>query len=138
MTPHALLFTIAAIGISETSYLIRKRKAGERPVCLIGERCHEVLESKWSRLFGVPNDVLGLLFYSMVSVLLAFLLIEIPPLGLWEMLIKISIAGGMAMSLVLLFLQWKVIKAWCFWCVLSALTTFMMGGIVLVSKLAVL
>lgn len=94
MTAEALLFTIAAIGISETSYLIRKRRAGERPVCVIGERCNEVLQSKWSRLLGVPNDLLGLVFYIAVSILLAFLLIGVEPAQLWESLMKISLAGG--------------------------------------------
>lgn len=131
LTSYALLFTIAAIGISETSYLISKRNAKERPICVIGERCNEVLSSKYSAIFGVPNDVLGLLFYISLTLVTAFLVIGLRPMELWDIIGKLLIAGGVAMSLGLLFLQWKVIRAWCFWCVMSAITTFLMAAIVL-------
>lgn len=55
MTAFALLFTLSAIGISETVYLIRKRIASERPVCLIGEDCTLVLASKYNKLFIIPK-----------------------------------------------------------------------------------
>ncbi|KKU85330.1 MAG: hypothetical protein A2667_00355 [Candidatus Wildermuthbacteria bacterium RIFCSPHIGHO2_01_FULL_47_27] len=141
MTPHALLFTIAAIGISETSYLIQKRRAGVRPVCVIGEDCAKVLESKYNSLLGIPNDVLGFLFYAAVIVLNGSLVIDgalvRPWLQVIEIFLKIVILGGMGMSLSLFYLQWRVIKAWCFWCLMSAITTFLMGFIVLITNLAI-
>lgn len=138
MTPHALLFTIAAIGISETTYLIRKRFAKERPVCVVGERCHEVLESKYNRLFGIPNDTFGLAFYIVVAVFTALLIIGVPHAPLLDLSVRLLVLGGLAVSAVLVFLQWKIIRAWCFWCVLSAATTFVMGFIVLLSNLTVI
>jgi len=139
MTPHALLFTISAIGISETAYLIRKRKANERPVCIVGEKCHEVLESKYNSLFfGIPNDILGLLFYITVAILTALIVIGVDELRVLALLVKLIILGGVAISLMLFYIQWKILKAWCFWCVVSALTTFLMGFIVVVSNLAAL
>lgn len=137
MTPHALLFTIAAVGIAETVYLIRTRLAHRAPVCPIGGGCATVLESKYNRMFGVHNDLLGLVFYVVVAVLLAFLVIGIGQLALWDVVVKIMITGGVLMSVVLLYLQARVIKAWCFWCIMSALTTFLMGLITLVSKLII-
>ncbi|MDA2922595.1 vitamin K epoxide reductase family protein [Patescibacteria group bacterium AH-259-L07] len=135
MTPHALLFTLAAIGISETVYLIRKRTAQERPVCVIGQQCHQVLESKYNNIFGIPNEISGLIFYVAISFITAFLVIGIEPMVLWDRLAEVLIAGGVLLSLVFIYLQWRVIKAWCFWCLMSAITVFLMGLIVLISDL---
>lgn len=110
MTALALLFTLSAIGISETVYLIRKRLASEKPLCPIGENCALVLTSKYGRLFIAPNDVLGLLFYVAVSFISAFLVIGVEPLFLWDFIIKISVAFGSLLSLLLTYLQWRVIS----------------------------
>lgn len=135
MTPHALLFTLACIGISETVYLIKKKKAQEKPFCVLGETCQIVLQSKYNKTFGVPNEILGVLFYVTVSVITAFLVIEVEPLNFWELAAKGLIYAGAVMSLYFVFLQWKVLKAWCFWCMMSALTIFGMTLIVLNSSL---
>lgn len=134
MTSFALLFTLAAIGISETSYLIRKRIAAERPVCPIGENCATVLNSRWNRLFIVPNDVMGLLFYVAVSVIAGFLVIGIEPVYLWKTVLVAAVLSGSIFSAYLFYLQWKVIKAWCFWCVMSAITIWLMGIVLLFSR----
>lgn len=135
MTPHALLFTLACIGISETVYLIRKKRADEKPFCVLGETCQIVLQSKYNKTFGVPNEILGVLFYVTVSVITAFLVIEVEPLNFWELAAKGLIYAGAVMSLYFVFLQWKVLKAWCFWCMMSAFTIFGMTLVVLNSSL---
>lgn len=134
MTSFALLFTLAAIGISETSYLIRKRIAAERPVCLIGENCAAVLGSRWNKLFIIPNDILGLLFYIAVSIIAGLLVIGVEPLYLWELILNASVFFGSILSVYLFYLQWKVIKEWCFWCVMSAITIWLMGVILVFSR----
>jgi uncharacterized membrane protein len=135
MTAYALLFTLSAIGISETVYLIRQRLLAEKPVCIIGKDCALVLSSKYSRIFIIPNDVLGLLFYVFTSFLTAFLVIGVAPLGLWDLLMKLTVGLGAIMSLFFTYLQWRVIHAWCFWCLMSAFTIWLMGVIIVVSSL---
>lgn len=134
MTAYALLFTLSAIGISEAVYLIRQRKAGQRPICVIGEECHLVLESKYNRILGiVHNDVLGLILYIFIAFITAFLVIGIEPIFLWNRIAQISILAGTATSLFLIYIQWRIIKVWCFWCLMSAFTVFMMAFIILLS-----
>jgi len=133
MTAFALLFTLSAIGVAETVYLIRKRLASERPVCPIGGGCEIVLESKYNKTFGIHNDVLGLLFYLAASVVTACLVIGIEPMTLWETVFPIMIAFGSLMSLYLTYLQWRVIKFWCFWCLMSASTIWLMAIIIIIS-----
>jgi|SRR3989344_6143397 len=135
MTSQALLFTLCCLGISETVYLIKKRFLLQKPVCPIGENCLAVLESKYSRIFIIPNDLLGLLFYIACSLITAFLVIGIGPLPLWDSIIKVLIILGSLLSIFFTYLQWYVIKAWCFWCLMSASTIWLMAAIILVSNL---
>ena len=134
MTTFALLFTLAAIGISETAYLIRKRIALVKPVCILGENCGLVLESKYSKLFLVPNDLLGLLFYIVVSLAAALLVIGMEPINLFGVALKTLVGIGASLSVIFTYFQWRVIRIWCFWCLMSAFTIWLMGVIILVSK----
>lgn len=132
MLHHPVLFTMAAIGIAETSYLIKMRQRDEKPICVMpGEKCLAVLESRYSHLFGVPNEAMGFLFYVGIAALLALIVIGVQPLQIWVQLANAMLMAAGALSLVLLYLQWRVIKAWCFWCVLSAVTIFAMALLVI-------
>lgn len=134
MTAFALLFTLSAIGISETVYLIKNRVAAQKPICPIGKDCVLVLRSRWNKIFIIPNDILGLLFYVLVSVVTGFLVIGIEPLLFWSFIIKISVAFGVFLSLFFTYLQWRVIQAWCFWCLMSACTIWLMGITIVISS----
>ncbi|TSC75769.1 MAG: Uncharacterized protein G01um101430_263 [Parcubacteria group bacterium Gr01-1014_30] len=135
MTLYAILFTLACVGISETAYLIETRQKGQKPVCFIGEDCLKVLESKYSKVVLFHNDVWGLLFYIAIAILTALLVIGVEPLAWWTGLMQIFVGTGALISVVLVYLQWQVIRVWCFWCVLSALTVFSMGVILLIFKI---
>jgi len=139
MTPHAILFTISAIGISETVYLIQERVLQRGPICLIGSTCKEVLESRYNRIFGVHNDILGLLFYIGVALFTALLVIGVQvPFVELEPIVKLMIGVGVMMSVIFTFIQWKIIQKWCFWCLMSALTTGLMAIIVLMSDISII
>jgi len=138
MTSYALLFTLAALGVSETAYLIRQKLAQKNPTCVIGRECHQVLNSKYSNLFVVPNAFLGLAFYVAIMFMTAFVVIEIGPIVWWGTVIKFCILLGMIASAMLTYIQWRVIRVWCFWCVMSAVTIFSMGIVILVSDLTIL
>lgn len=135
MTSFALLFTLASIGISETVYLIRKRIASEKPICPIGNDCSVVLSSKYSKFFLVPNDVLGLMAYVVMAVVTAFLVIGVPGTTIWFLILKVFVTIASVMSAIFTYLQWKVIKAWCFWCLMSAFTIWFMAIILIVSSI---
>ncbi len=127
MTIHALLFTLSCIGISETVYLIQKRRGHEKPVCFLGGKCGVVLSSKWNKIFGIHNDILGLIFYITLSLLSTLLVLEVGPVLILEKILYFAVGSGTLMSLYFIFLQWKVIKAWCVWCLISAGTTILMS-----------
>lgn len=131
MTSLALLFTLAAIGISETAYLVRTRMSHTHLVCPIGVGCEVVLKSKYSRLFFIPNDIIGLLSYVVIAKLAALLVIGVEPIHMWLLLLQVLVGVASIASFVFTYLQWRVIKQWCFWCVMSACTLWSMGLILL-------
>ena len=135
MTALALLFTLASIGISETMYLIQKRIATEQPLCPIGDDCALVLASKYNKIFLMPNDVLGLLSYIIIALLSAFLVIDTGPLDFWKTALTVMITVASIVSLFFTYLQWHVLRAWCFWCLMSASTIWLMALILLLSNL---
>ena len=135
LTAHATLFTLSAIGISETVYLIEKRKKLEQPVCPIGKDCSKVLESKYNHLFGLHNDVVGLVFYIATALLTALLVIGwLQNLQTYfDLTLRLMVVAAAGTSFFFTYLQWRVIRAWCFWCVMSAITVLGMFVIVLLS-----
>ena len=61
----ASFITIALAGIVDAGYLVWKHYSNksEPLVCPLDHDCSKVTESKWSTIFLVRNEVLGLLFY---------------------------------------------------------------------------
>ncbi len=135
LTAYSLLFTVACIGISETAYLIRKRLALRVPICPIGGNCEKVLTSRYNKTFGIYNDVSGLVFYAFFAAMAAVLVIDGPTVDQYRPVVllvaQLSLVVATLMSLRFIYLQWRVIKAWCFWCLMSAGTVFIMDLIML-------
>lgn len=129
----SLFFTMAAIGIAETAYLIRERYASRKPICPIGGGCSQVLESRYNKTLGIYNDLLGLAFYATMSAVAALLLLEAGISTLLNQAAAVSTGIALLMSARFFYLQWRVIHAWCFWCLLSALTILLMSLILLLS-----
>lgn len=134
-----LVLIIAFIGILETLYLIHKRRLADHPICPMGGRCDLVLSSKYNKTLGVHNDISGLMFY-LFFVVLAGLFLSGNQIVLAHQNIILVAAGAVLiiatlMSLGFIYLQWRVIKAWCFWCLMSAGTVFLIDLVVLSAAL---
>src|SRR3989344_8591732 len=98
----ASFITLTIVGILNAGYLVWKHYSHKPLVCPMDHDCSKVTESKWSRVFWVRNEVLGLLFY--VAMLVAGLLVFfIPEFALLPLLITIAAGGGLLFSLFLLW-----------------------------------
>ncbi len=134
MTLYAALFALAIMGINETTYLIRKRLAQSAPVCPIGEDCEKVLTSEHSKIFVLPLDLWGLFFYGVIALACSLAVIGVGDATRWSIAIESAVAIGALLSVFFTYLQWRIIRAWCFWCLTSAFTVWTMGVIILLSK----
>ena len=130
MLGYFLIMVLSFVGAVETVYLIRKRIASEHPVCIIGQGCGAVLDSKYNRLFIVHNDVLGLMAYAAVLVLSILLLANAGPIDILRTLLFWLAGISATMSVVFTFIQWQIIRAWCFWCLMSAIITWVTEAVV--------
>src|SRR3989338_5790210 len=106
----ASFITLAVAGTADAGYLVWKhyRHNAGPLVCPLDHDCSKVTESRWSTIFWVRNEVLGLLFY--VSMLSAGLIVFfMPGLSLLSLpltlLIKVAASAGLLFSLFLLWVQ---------------------------------
>ncbi|MCK9345274.1 MAG: hypothetical protein M0P64_04150 [Candidatus Pacebacteria bacterium] len=128
MNIHLIVLILAIIGEMVTIYLFAERTKKRPPVCPIGDGCSVVWESPYSKTCGVGNDILGIIFYTLVGIIeLAFLA------GCtFSYLIPIEymvLLGGALLSCYFVYLEARVICAWCFWCTLSAFLTWGMATV---------
>lgn len=128
MGMHLIIFVLALVGICESLYLSYERKKKRAPVCVIGYECGKVWESPYSKTFGVGNEVLGIIFYTTVAVVEWTIFF-----GNTSSLVMtgeyIILFGGFVMSCYFLYLEWRIIRAWCFWCTLSAVIVWIMFAV---------
>jgi uncharacterized membrane protein len=128
---YILLSILSVIGIAETAYLIKKRINLEKPMCPINDDCSLVLNNKYNKFLFIHNDVMGLLFYITTLFMSLLFIFNIGPISLLFKIIAIIITAGAIVSLFFTYLQWRVIRSWCFWCLMSATTIWLMGIIIL-------
>lgn len=128
MNIHIAIIFLAIIGVADCLYLNYERKRKRPPVCMIGHSCEQVWASPYSYTLGVSNEILGIIFYATaIAVEWSLFLGDTSfPMVFGEYLI---LSGGAVVSLYFVFLQWRIIRAWCFWCTLSAILTFSMLAI---------
>jgi len=112
------LIVLGLLGIVDTSYLIWKSREKKPLVCPIGQDCNKVLDSKWNKTFFIKNDILGLLFY--VGIITGAFLLLFEFNEIIKTILTFASGIGVLFSGFLVFIQAKVIKNYCFYCLISA------------------
>lgn len=121
-----ILIIFSFIGILDTSYLIRKGLQKKDVWCpFFPDRwCRTVQHSKQSKMFfGIPNSVLGFCMY------LAILMLTIVSrYGIFDtfFLLQLVVGFGFLFSVYFLYVQGFVLRAFCTWCVVSAINFIVM------------
>lgn len=119
-----LLILIAILGIIDAGYLTYEHFSGTIPPCAPGifNDCGTVLTSKFATPFGIPLALIGLIHYSLET--LIFVLYNFTKKRIYGILgVAFSFIGFLA-SLYFVFLQLVVIRALCQYCMVSALISF--------------
>src|SRR5215510_15187516 len=120
-----VLSALAFVGLVDSAYLgIQSRKGFVVPCGLTGG-CDDVLNSSYSHLFGVSISWFGFCFYGFVAACALF-----SAFGFARSL-QLSLAAAVpafGVSLYLLYVQAFTLKAFCQYCLLSAvLVTLILG-----------
>ncbi|MBI2057354.1 hypothetical protein HYT91_03815, partial [Candidatus Pacearchaeota archaeon] len=111
------LIVLAILGIFISGFLIKNRIKKKPVTCPIDGGCDEVLESKWNSIFFIKNDLLGLFYYILILFFALYLFFVSDKLVFF---IKIISAIALFFSLILVFIQAKIIKEYCFYCLISS------------------
>ena len=129
--PLAAAF-VALIGIADSVYLTVHHITAEPVPCNMISGCETVLTSTYAEIAGIPLAAFGAVAY-----FVAFSLALLAAFGnrlLWTVF-GIQVVLMSLFTAWLLYLQAYVIGAFCQFCLISALTTFSMLAIFLVSRL---
>ncbi|MBI2063111.1 MAG: vitamin K epoxide reductase family protein [Candidatus Yanofskybacteria bacterium] len=109
------------VGFLDAAYLtIQHYNNGILP-CYVFTGCDKVISSSYAVIAGVPISLLGAIYY-LVILVIAILYLDTRNKKVLRILVHLPIAGFLA-TLWLLFLQLFIIKAICFYCVISAITS---------------
>jgi len=111
------LIVLAIFGIYIAGYLIYKRTTKKPLVCPVGGDCEAVVSSKYGKTFGVKNDLTGILYYIFILVLALHLGFFQGFYPLWA---KIITFLAFLFSVYLVYIQARVLKQYCFYCLTSA------------------
>ncbi len=126
---------VSFLGFLDATYLTVVHFAGLNIGCIITTGCDTVTTSVYSEIFGIPMALFGAIFYLTIFIASLMYVDKKNP----AILFTLPILGlcGFITSLYLIYLQLFVIKALCFYCLLSAGTStllFVLGVILFVKN----
>jgi uncharacterized membrane protein len=126
MSDLIILYICGLIGVADTLYLIYHKLRGTDVYCLFfpKEWCRKVQYSKQSKTFGIPNSYLGFLMYVLI-LLLTFGHSSGWGVPFW--LLQFIIGFGFVFSMYFTFVQAFILRAFCTWCVVSAVNFTVMA-----------
>jgi uncharacterized membrane protein len=114
-----LLIVLAFLGVINAGYLSWKAVQKKPLVCPINQgSCNSVVESNWNKIFFVKNEFLGLVFY--LAVMFWALVLFFKHIELIKLFLLVGTGLSVLFSAFLVYIQIKVIKEYCFYCMISA------------------
>lgn len=114
-----LALVLSLVGFADALYLSVEHLRGVIPTCTLVNGCERVLTSAYSAVFGVPVAYFGALYYLAVFALGA-LVIET---GRGVKNLRLVILLGFLATLWFISVQAFILKAWCLYCLASAIIT---------------
>lgn len=131
-----VVIVLALIGFADSTFLLAKRLSGGPIPCVLGfTGCDTVSKSPYSVLFGIPLSAYGMVFYLGIGIL-GLLYLDTKK-ALFARLLLPATALGFLSSAYFIYIQKFLIKAFCVYCILSAIiSTILFGlGIIIHRKL---
>lgn len=117
-----IIFIAAGIGFFIARYIWKKKQVKKPLMCPRRMNCHDVVNSSYSKFFGVSVESLGMLYYGFVVCLHVVGMVYFS--DVLALIMLVSSLGAFLFSIYLFFVQWLVIGEWCIWCLVSYVLTF--------------
>jgi uncharacterized membrane protein len=123
--PAYTMLLLTIIGVVDAAYVARGNFSGAPLWCPILDGCNTVINSPYSRVFGVPMSYFGFIYYVFMFGLSARLVYE-PFSNTLRFRSILYAALGALSSTYFIYLQLDFIRAICSYCVISAVTSFLL------------
>lgn len=129
----SVFLAFGATGLIDSLYLVFKYYSGSAPECVILIGCDVVAKSQYAEIFNIPVALLGAIYYSAI-LLLTIIYLKTKREEVFKFAAYFTIIGFLV-SLWFLYLQFFVIKAICFYCLISAAisTVLFISGIIFIA-----
>ena len=117
-----MVFSILGISGFLVAKHIRDHKVkAKHLVCMVGFDCHAVVHSDYSKFFGIPVEILGMVYYLFIA-LSYFCLIFFSNMVPNSLTLFVATSSFLAFlfSMYLIAVQFFVLKKGCSWCFVSA------------------
>jgi len=119
-----IFLLLSMVGVIDSFYLTYSHLSGGEAGCFLVEGCDLVLTSQYSEFLGIPVALFGLIYY--LFIFLGFLYYNFRGGEKLSKILLFSTFAGILASLWFVYLQAFVIKAYCSYCLVSALTSILL------------
>jgi uncharacterized membrane protein len=129
-----VLMLVGGAGFSLAFYIYHCKHKKKPLICPMRSSCEFVTTSDYSKIFGIPVEVLGMCYYTLI-VLLHGAVTADPALftvGVAQLSLVIS-TFAFLFSLYLLSVQAFVLRQWCTWCLCSAFLCAAIFGLTVIA-----
>jgi len=116
------IFVLGLCGFMVARHIYKHKNDNKNPlVCPIQFDCHTVVHSDYSKLFGIPVEILGMIYYMTISFAYLFFIFtdNVVPMTLVGFIILLSFLAFL-FSVYLIAVQIFILKKGCSWCIVSA------------------
>lgn len=118
------LLILSFLGFFDATFLSIIHYKNITPPCTITQGCERVLSSKFAVIYGIPLSDFGI-FYFLASIFLNVLIFQHFQNSWLRKTFMIFNISGVAAAVILLYLQFIVLKALCQYCMLVELILFL-------------
>lgn len=114
----------------DSTYLTYEHYSNSIPPCStnVFVDCGKVLDSEYSEIFGIPLAVLGMIHYS-VLLAVSYIVYKKKKITAFKIM-NILVGIGVISSMYFVYLQVYVLDAICLYCMVSAINSFALGGLI--------
>lgn len=130
---NRLIFVFSLFGLGVSAFLLYEYSLSGPVICPLGGGCDIVRASPYSQILGISLPILGIIFYLMMVILSITRSQKLTSKVLLNLKLFISVVG-VGFGIYLTFLEAFVIKAYCFWCVLSFIISIIILALVFLSS----
>jgi uncharacterized membrane protein len=123
--PAYSMLAVALIGIAVAVYVAQGNYTGQPLWCPIIDGCNAVVNSPYSRVFGVPMSYFGFIYYLYMFALAARLAFE-PFSNSLRFRAILYAAMGAISSMYFIYLQLRFIREMCSYCLISAVASLLL------------